>query len=171
MSCRCTSTSTSTALQHLNVIPLTGKQQGGKPFDISIDRIAGAAPELCPIDMKARWQCFLHERGFFARSRYGKIGSVDPCLMVSGRRMMSKPFAAPSVCVHCMQGPIVPSNGGHSGLSCSRSRSKPKSPLQKAAEMKEENNETKVRVRMELANPIRMYVFQFQGTELDFKRC
>ena len=122
----------STVGQHLNVIPLTGKQHGRKPFDIIIARIAGAAPELCPIDMKARWQCFLHERAFCARSRYGKIGSVDPCLMVSGRRTMSKPFAAPSVCVHCMLGSIVPSNGRHSGLSCSRSRSKPKSRLQKS---------------------------------------
>ena len=122
----------STVGQHLNVIPLTGKQQGGKPFDISIDRIAGAAPELCPIDMKARWQCFLHERAFCARSRYGKIGLVDPCLMVSGRTMTSKPFGAPSFGVYCMQGPIVLSNGGHSGLNCSPFRSKPKSPLQKS---------------------------------------
>ena len=37
--------------------------------------------------------------------------------------------------------------------------------------MREENNAMKVRVRMELANHIRMYVLQFQGTDVGFKRC
>ena len=61
----------------------------------------------------------------------GKPGLVDPCLMVPGSRMRSKRFAVPSVCVYCVQGSLMPSKGGRSRLSCSRSGSKPKSPLQR----------------------------------------
>ena len=44
-------------------------------------------------------------------------------------------------------------------------------PCKRVADMKEENNEMEVRVRMKLANPKGMYMFQFQGMSFGFERC
>ena len=58
------------AAQRLKLIPRTAKRAGGKQFEIAIDRTAGAAAELCPIEIKARWRRFSH-------AKYHSCGKMD----------------------------------------------------------------------------------------------